>query len=294
MNAWAAFSTPAPSLESRSLACLGAGEHFGALRSCQNRSLPSHALVILTSGQGTYVDANNARNSIQAPCLIWIFPGVKHGYGPDRNGWTEHWILFSGPTAQIYQDLGFCSRTEPTVGLDAPISELDGLFEKLRTELNSLTLHAHLQASLCAQQIIAAAISATPGSDQRLQSDLIQKLAGTVHLSMSLADRARLLGVTEDSMRRSIRSTTGLTPVEYIAEVRLRRARSLLIETQKDIRTIAGEVGYEDPAYFSRVFHRATGVSPTGFRLQQKKEYVNLRDVDEVRRIDDRHSGAAR
>jgi AraC-like DNA-binding protein len=48
--------------------------------------------------------------------------------------------------------------------------------------------------------------------------------------------------------------------------LRLRRAKELLATSTKNITEIAREVGFEDSLYFSRLFHRREGISPTQFR----------------------------
>jgi YesN/AraC family two-component response regulator len=53
--------------------------------------------------------------------------------------------------------------------------------------------------------------------------------------------------------------------------VRITKAQGLLAETTLDVGRIAALVGYDDPAYFSRVFTRRAGVAPTVFRQQQSR-----------------------
>jgi len=58
-------------------------------------------------------------------------------------------------------------------------------------------------------------------------------------------------------------SAYGVTPVAYRRELRLRRARELLISSQKNVGEVARAAGFADPLYFSRVFRRAFGVTPS-------------------------------
>jgi two-component system response regulator YesN len=61
---------------------------------------------------------------------------------------------------------------------------------------------------------------------------------------------------------------TGRTFKEYLTEVRIAKARELLRNTALKSFEIADQIGYSDPHYFSYVFRKHTGVSPTEFRLQ--------------------------
>jgi two-component system response regulator YesN len=61
---------------------------------------------------------------------------------------------------------------------------------------------------------------------------------------------------------------TGQTFKEYLTEVRIKKAKELLRMTTLRSAEISYQVGYSDPHYFSYVFRKNTGVSPSEFRLQ--------------------------
>ena len=65
------------------------------------------------------------------------------------------------------------------------------------------------------------------------------------------------------------RRATGLPPSHYLARYRLRRARDMLLSTDRSIREIAAATGFRDPFYLSRTFRRATGISPSEYRKAQ-------------------------
>jgi AraC family transcriptional regulator of arabinose operon len=54
--------------------------------------------------------------------------------------------------------------------------------------------------------------------------------------------------------------------MRHLQAVRLDAARRLLATTDLPVQAVARQVGYADPLYFSRVFRREVGKSPTGFR----------------------------
>ena len=54
--------------------------------------------------------------------------------------------------------------------------------------------------------------------------------------------------------------------IEYLTEVRLRNARELLKDSGLSIKEICAESGYSDPNYFSRIFKKYEGVTPSEFR----------------------------
>lgn len=65
---------------------------------------------------------------------------------------------------------------------------------------------------------------------------------------------------------RSFRRAVKQTPMQYILSLRMSNAQSLLEATEYNVTEVAAAVGYDDPLYFSRLFRRHTGVSPTEYR----------------------------
>jgi AraC-like DNA-binding protein/CheY-like chemotaxis protein len=83
---------------------------------------------------------------------------------------------------------------------------------------------------------------------------------------LSREEVAAGIGVNEDYLTRVFSREIGISPWDYLNRYRIFRAKELLIQTDKSISQIARQVGFSDPAYFSRVFRKLTGVSPSGYR----------------------------
>ncbi len=77
---------------------------------------------------------------------------------------------------------------------------------------------------------------------------------------------ADAVGVSEDYLGRVFNRELGLTPWDYLNRYRILQAKALLLNTTENIGSISRQVGFKDQAYFSRVFHKATGYSPQAFR----------------------------
>ena len=79
-------------------------------------------------------------------------------------------------------------------------------------------------------------------------------------------DLAQYAYISEDYLTYCFRQELGTTPMQYLQRFRVNQAKLLLKNSQKSITEIALEVGFTDSGYFSRVFHRQTGMSPEAFR----------------------------
>lgn len=85
---------------------------------------------------------------------------------------------------------------------------------------------------------------------------------------LTLAGYARALGVTPTHLTRVARGATGRPASQLILERRLLEARRALAYTSMQVAEIAYMLGYTDPAYFARVFAKATGEAPSAFRAR--------------------------
>ena len=75
---------------------------------------------------------------------------------------------------------------------------------------------------------------------------------------------------SEVTLIACFRRAVGLTPQQYICHKRLDYAKQLLLTTSLTQKQIAGSSGFTDPLYFSRVFSRSIGMSPSDYRRRFK------------------------
>lgn len=73
-------------------------------------------------------------------------------------------------------------------------------------------------------------------------------------------------GLAERSFKRRFRNATGMSPLEYVHSLRLEEAKQMLESGELSVEAIAHEVGYEDAAFFSRLFRRKVGLTPSQYR----------------------------
>jgi len=268
VEAWAHYRGAAHPLRSLAIACVGAGEQSGPLRSFSRRTLDVHALVIVTAGKG-FLDYAGRRHTVDSPSLIWIFPGVEHGYGPDAGGWTEHWVLFTGSGARAFEEMGCFSRTAPMVPLEGTMP-LEA-FAQLRDALREDGPRGDLEASVLLQRILVDAGRHGRHPVQDGAAGTLAKLRELACLPLSIGEQAAALGHTPSSLRQLVQGAAGVGPKELVLQLRMQRAQQLLAESDHPVERVARLVGYDDGAYFSRIFARRVGLPPSAFRQRYSR-----------------------
>ncbi len=88
--------------------------------------------------------------------------------------------------------------------------------------------------------------------------------------ALSRRTLADSVGVTESYLSKIFHQEVGISPWEYLTRFRVNRAKELLTTSKDTITLLASQVGFEDPAYFSRVFHKYTGLAPLAWRKRAR------------------------
>lgn len=133
---------------------------------------------------------------------------------------------------------------------------------------------AHVLRALSAAMIglVARALTSESGASSSSESNLFRRFEALLeqhHLERwTVADYANALAITPTHLNRVTRAATGDTASHLILNRLVREARRNLVYTNLPVSTIAYALGFEDPAYFSRVYAAATGLSPRAFRAQ--------------------------
>ncbi len=89
--------------------------------------------------------------------------------------------------------------------------------------------------------------------------------------NVSLGSLADQIGLSERQVSRLFREEFGMTFREYLTELRIERARALLLDTELTIIEIAGETGWSSLPHFNAIFRRRTGTTPSQFRERSRR-----------------------
>ncbi|MGV9266931.1 helix-turn-helix domain-containing protein [Kitasatospora sp. NPDC003701] len=269
------YRTPPDAVRALGLAVTGAGRIVGQTSARVRRTLSGYAGVLVTAGAGCLeLHGRPGTHPVRPGSFFWLPPGVPHSYGPTGGGWDEYWILFEGPATGRYEDLGYLGGA-PVAARPADLGEVRALFLRVLDLLaRPESLADHVTASALAHMLIglvgtgrAEAPESSPAR-QDIGHRAVELLART-DAPVRIGAVAKELAVSRDTLATAVRRLTGSTPTEYLMRRRLDRAKVLLAGTDRPVAHIAREVGYPDPAYFTRVFTRYVGDPPTVFRRQQ-------------------------
>lgn len=123
------------------------------------------------------------------------------------------------------------------------------------------------------KELFHKTIEVTPSSitTSSLDEELVKKALLYVEQNIdnteySVDNLSRDVGLSRSQLYRKLQSITGLTPIEFIRSIRLKRAAQLLIKTQYNVSEITDMVGFSTHKYFNKYFKEEFGMTPTQFR----------------------------
>jgi AraC-like DNA-binding protein len=99
---------------------------------------------------------------------------------------------------------------------------------------------------------------------------LVEQQFRKIHLVQDYAD---MMSLSPAVLNKYVKKITGFTAGEIILDRLILQAKRYLIYTDLSNKEIAYQLSYEDPSYFSRIFRKKTGLTPSGFRKAENEKY---------------------
>ncbi len=232
-----------------------------------------HIVIVCAAGRGTCTLPTGV-HSVRAGQALAIPAGLPHRYEADSDDpWTIWWMHLVG--RQVPDLLATIGATpeQPVFGLGDParvVSLIDTIIRRMERDETMATLLASSGAAWHAMALLAA----DRRTISRQQADpieaTIEHLRSNVSTRVSLAELAGMAGLSVSHYSALFRRATGYGALEFQTRLRMGAARELLDTTDRSIASVASQVGFADPLYFSRQFHRIHGISPTEYRSHDK------------------------
>lgn len=236
------------------------------------RILDEFQLVYLISGKGVFESSTLGRKvTVKSGDAMLLFPGEWHSYCPDKEtGWIELWIGFKGTIPDSWASSGILSKESPVLHPGSH-ARLEHMYHQGLEYANSGAAEYQKVLGATALNIIGTALyfdrnNSFVGNDA---STLMEKARETIissYNSVGAEDIAESLGISYSRFRKLFKDYYGISPGQYILQIRVARAKELLTNTDHQIQEIAWETGFENSDYFSTVFLRMAGITPKEHR----------------------------
>lgn len=246
----------------------------------QHRHETFFQILQIRTGEGDTLFGHD-RLRLTPGTIVIVPPGVVHGFrfSQDLNGQVITMLatrVSARPSCLMrFMARPWLFRVEPDAEGDYLMATLDRIEQELALHFAPRT--ALLEACLDVFLTLAASrIDSSDDPDEASARDRIARLNALIgahykrHRPASFY--AGALGLSVTHLNRIVRTGTGKSLNELLTDRLISEARRNLVFSLMSIQQIAYELGYSDPAYFTRAFLRATGETPGAFRKRERAQ----------------------
>ncbi|GGG62612.1 AraC family transcriptional regulator [Paenibacillus radicis (ex Gao et al. 2016)] len=236
----------------------------------------AHIFIYCLRGEG-WLELNGRTVPVPEHHLAVIPAGAAHRYGASAaRPWSIYWFHLKGEHVADYIQLyGLDSGPLPLpAALYAEWADnFSRCFELLTDKPYSMPVQVHVSQSM--GQLLGRIGLGSGGTarDRKKRQDLeraIQYMSERLSDVITLPELAAHTGLSKQHLIFMFNQETGFPPIEYFLRMKMQKAGQLLSLTSLTVKEIAASVGVSDPYYFSRLFKKRMGASPTEYRSAPK------------------------
>lgn len=242
---------------------------------------PYYEVIVFTEGEGT-IDIDFKEYAIQEGAICLLSPSQVH-YPTINSEKYAFYVLRFYPV--IFDNKEFFKHISIFDSDYMLLSEKDYLrssefLKNLQREFTEDNLMKKFALGNLLKCFLISLQRVLPNiSQDRNQSNIYSKLNTLIvenNFKIHLPSYyAKELKVSTRTLNVIIKEFSGLSSREYLSSKTLFEAKRLLSFSEQNIKEIAYSLGFEDTAYFSRFFKKATSQSPIAFREKYRKEYIS-------------------
>ncbi len=243
------------------------------LHECQPHTVrregyPYAQILYATKGSGTLI-ADDRRVTVAPGTAVFLPAGCPHEYFPNDDVWDIHWVVPCGyAVGQLLEEFGL---TKPRVMPLGDTRTLEHHFRKMHEALVGDQMYGNYRAAgyLYDFLIELNRLSVTSESSVTANPAVVRAMDyinARYTEPLTMEELCAAAGVSKQHLCRLFRSALSVRPMEYIAKRRIQAAKELLSQTALSVEDIAEQVGFCSGSYFTKLFRRYEGLTPSQFR----------------------------
>ncbi|NLN81114.1 MAG: AraC family transcriptional regulator [Clostridiales bacterium] len=234
-----------------------------------------HFLIhYVSSGKG-FLHSGGVSYTLATGDLFLIFPGEISSYSADSDDpWEYYWVGFNGTEAKRLVNLSGFTKENPILRL-ADDNQVKSLLLNI---YNSRGNTPDAEAKMTGYLYLFLGRLIHENEHKRAEYGLRDYLAQALRFiqynyagQIGVSDIADYVGISRSQLYRAFVSNFNISPNQFLQKYRLNEACSLLRDGLLTVSEVAGSVGFSDPLYFSRVFRKDKGMTPTEYQKKAAK-----------------------
>ncbi|MHA4894868.1 AraC family transcriptional regulator [Pedobacter sp. PWIIR3] len=234
-----------------------------------------YILIYCVEGTGT-VHLAGETFELQPHNYFIIPKNTPHRYhSSEKNPWSIYWLHYTGGLADGLYDR-FTENGNPKVH-EIPYDEqrlllFDRIYDLLEQAVSNRELE---KMNLDLLNFVSAMIYHKESNPTTYSNDLVSKsivfMKNSLDRKLVIDDFAKQQCLSVSHYSRLFKEKTGTSPINYFNQLKIQKACQHLYFTDKSIKEICAELGFDDQYYFSRLFSKIIGSSPSVYKKRHKR-----------------------
>lgn len=264
----------------------------------KERTIEDHELVLIADGEGV-LRIGRDEHPLRKGTLLYLHYDEWHSMEAEEGStmafYSVHfsWMLatHSPESWEYHKDINYYLKSEQASGQNWSVMADPGLlpfpstmpisnYERIEELYGNLNRTYHekevgyaMELSILCQRLVQEVcrehfFPADRKTNIKRLDCALEFITRHYAQKIRIEDLCECANLSESNLIKLFKNNLGRTPVEYINQVRINRAKELLLHTDKHVKEIAWETGFSDEFYFSRVFKKMEGKSPRNFKRQ--------------------------
>jgi AraC family transcriptional regulator of arabinose operon len=232
--------------------------------------------IYCVEGEG-WIEIEHKRFQIAKNQLFVIRPKLACSYGAsEKNPWSIYWLHFTGENAGLYSPLSNQIINIPS-DRNSRIDERLIIFEEILQNIEDhfnfekvLYANISLKHFLASVKYLPVYRSVNKDISFNKLGKAISLMKSNLNKRITLRDIAITCNCSEANVSKIFRESLKSAPIDYFIHLKIQEACKILLNTDLRIKEISLKLGYEDQYYFSRIFTKHVGLSPSLYRKEEK------------------------
>lgn len=236
------------------------------------RIVSSFQLLYIANGRGKIFFDPSHYKTLEQGDMVLIRPGVWHSYFPDKQtGWKEYWIGAKGSILEQRLENDFFAESEKIFKVGVR-EDIIALYMK--------ALHIADEERPFYQQVLAGILNMLLSmaiyydKNSQVKGD---EIFNRIQQSKVLIREKLLTEITPEQIaeevnmsyswfRKSFKEYTNMSPSRYMQDLKLQKAKEMLVNTQMSIKEISYTLNYDNIPYFMTMFKKCIHMTPSEYR----------------------------
>lgn len=240
-------------------------------------------LIYCTEGRGWY-RVKDKTYPVEKNQYIIIPSGEPYSFGADEEDpWTIYWLHFRGKLCDSFSPL----HPSPATILPSDYSRLQDRF-RLFEEIYSCFSMGYIKeymvySSMCLYMFLASFVyleqyrhlTIPAQKEYPFSSRVIHYMQENIEHTLTLEQVAAYFKYSPSHFSMLFQKDTGVSPINFFIRLKIQKACQYIELTSLKLNEIATKLGFEEPAYFSRIFTKIMGMTPSAYR-QKESEHSTI------------------